>query len=160
MNPAEYLTAIGIILTGIGLIYTGIQLRRSRKIARSEFLLHMFELIQQYNDVHTRLTGGGWPDGRIGPESHEEWMKVDRYMGLFESIQILIEDRIVDCETVDRLYSHRVAALVMNPIVYQRNLVDRKERWQDFSKLLRNLEKCKVYGASNPKSGVPTKPAA
>ena len=145
MSLTDLLTATGIIITGIGLAYAGMQLRRARKIARSEFLLHLFELLQKYNEVHNHLTDKGWGDGRVGPESHEEWSKVERYMGLFESVQILIEDGIVDRETIDRLYSHRVAAIVKNPVIYKRNLVERKDRWQDFIKLVCNLEKCKVY---------------
>lgn len=138
-------TGFGIVLTGIGLIYTAIQIKRSRKIARSEFLIHLYELMEQHNELHARLTGGGWPVGRKGPETREEWIKVGRLMGLFEYIQILVEDGVLDVDTVDRLYSYRILPLVNNELIYQRHLTKANNTWKGFKKLWESLREKEIY---------------
>jgi hypothetical protein len=140
-------------LTGFGLFYAARQLRISRKIARGEFLLHLYELVQQYNDVHAALTGNGrWMNG-TGPKSGDDRARVDRYMGLLESLQLLIEDGFLDAKTVDRLYSHRIVALMANGVIRQRNLVDQAYGWKDFTRLLRSLEKQDYYRAIRDNEG-------
>lgn len=69
---ATLLTAFGLFLTGIGLLYAARQLRISRKIARGEFLLHLYEMVQVHNSVHNALTGKGrWANGTSGPATDE-----------------------------------------------------------------------------------------
>lgn len=54
MSPTDVITAAGAMLTGLGLIYTGIQLRLSRKTARSQFLIQLYQLMEQHHEVHGR----------------------------------------------------------------------------------------------------------
>ena len=116
-------TIIGLVLIAIGLIYTGYQIHGSKTAARGEFLLHLDEMFQQHNETHTRLRPGGlWGDGKTGPASVEEWVAVERYMGLFERINILVEDKIIDIDTVDRLYGYRVINISRNKIIQQAKL--------------------------------------
>lgn len=73
------------------------QIRQFSKITRGEFLLHLDEMFQQHQQVHLQLRPGGeWADGSAGPKEKEEWSIVERYMGLFERINILVSDGIVD----------------------------------------------------------------
>lgn len=90
--------------------------------------------MEQHNEVHGRLTGLGWPDGRTGPDTVEEWIKVGRVLGLFEYIQILVEDRIIDIDTVDELYSYRLFHLVNNEIIWDRFFAS-GDRWSGVMKL-------------------------
>jgi hypothetical protein len=151
---ATFLTAAGLFLTGIGLLYAARQLRISRKIARGEFLLHLFELVQNYNEVHYALTEDGrWANGVSGPKTQEDWRQVDRYMGLLESLQILIEDGFLDLKTVDRQYGHRVVALVRNKAIQERSLKDRAYRWRDFTALVRGLEDQESYQSIMEREG-------
>jgi hypothetical protein len=145
---ATFLTAAGLLLTGVGLLYAARQLRISRKIARGEFLLHLYELVQEYNPVHNELTGDGrWAHETSGPESEEDWRQVDRYMGLLESLQILVEDGFLDLKTVDRQYGHRVVALVRNEAIRRRCLEERSYRWRDFISLVSGLKTQECYRA-------------
>src|SRR5712691_11639756 len=93
---------VGLLLTGIGSIYAGLQLRMSRKIASTDFDFRLLEQIQEYNDVDRRLKGEGWPDGKAGPDTAEEWHRVERYMGLLETIQGLVDDGIINLDKVDK----------------------------------------------------------
>jgi len=134
---------IGLILTGSGLVYAGIQLRASKKIARGEFLLRLDEMFQQHNETHTRLRPGGiWASAGKGPATNEDWIAVEKYMGLFERIKVLMDDGIVDLATIDRLYGYRVFNLVANDIIRTVKLEGKvREYWQDFIELHRALEK-------------------
>lgn len=135
-------TAIGAVMAAAGLIYAGIQLRASRKIARGEFLLRLDELFHPYNEVHTQLRpGGAWAEGRGGPTSVEEWVAVERYMGLFERIKTLVDDGIVGLDTVDKLYGYRVFNIAANAIIHQAKLVRESESWEDFIELWHALER-------------------
>lgn len=147
MTFAEILTAIGLAFTGGGLMYAAQQLRASRKIARIEFVLRIYEMMQQYNDVHVRLVEKGSWSGDAGPSTEEEWARVDRYMGLFEPIQMLLEDGLVGIKMVDTLYGHRVLALVRNPVIARRNLRERSYRWGRFISLWEALKRQKCFSS-------------
>lgn len=133
---------IGLFLTGVGLIYTGRQIQESRKIARGEFLLHLDELFQQHNDVHLLLRpGGDYAEGRRKPDSAQEWSAVERYMGLFERVKALIDDKIIDLDTVNRFYGYRLFNIVDNEAIRKFKLEQEAEFWRDFIKLWRALDK-------------------
>ncbi|PKO01991.1 MAG: hypothetical protein CVU43_10135 [Chloroflexi bacterium HGW-Chloroflexi-5] len=126
----------GLLLTSIGLFYTGNQIYRSRKVARAEFLLHLDEMLQEYNDVHINLRPGGeWQTKSTGPKNSNEWVPVERYMGLFERINILVNDKIVDIDTIDRLYGYRIINISNNKIINQEKLIQEGEEWNDFINL-------------------------
>lgn len=159
MSPTDILTAIGTMLTGIGLIYTGIQVKLSRKTARSQFLIQLYQLMEQHNEVHARLTGMGWPDGRKGPETIEEWIKVGRVLGIFEYIQILVEDGIIELDTVDELYSYRLFHLVNNEIIWKRHFAA-GGAWHGVVKLLDELKDRKMFTLLSEKHKIKSNPPA
>lgn len=139
----DVITAIAMLAAGAGVFYAARQLQLSQKSAREEFLLHLFELVQRYNPIHLRLEEGDWS----ASASEQEWMELNRYMGLIEHIKLLVDDRILNLRTVDRIFSHRVHAIVSNPAVRRRNLEDRKEIWKDFIELWRALESQPSFAA-------------
>ena len=135
-------TAVASIIAAIGLIYVGKQLKASKKIARAEFLLRLDELFREHTEVHVRLRpGGDWASESKGPESNEEWAAVERYMGLFERIKVMIDDGIVDLDTVDKLYGYRVFNIANNTIIRKAKLEgERAKYWAKFIELKRALE--------------------
>jgi hypothetical protein len=149
-------TFIGLLLTGIGLIYAGFQLRDSKRIARGDFLLRLDEALRHHDNVHKRLRpGGSWSplessssssgsgssSSAIGPSSYDEWVEVESYMGLFERIKVLVDDKIIDIGTIDRLYGYRVFNIVANDTIHKEKLVKRPDGWQDFIGLWHALER-------------------
>jgi len=133
---------IGLLLTGIGLIYTGRQIQESRKVARGEFLLHLDELFQQHNDVHLLLRpGGDYAEERRKPESAQDWAAIERYMGLFERVKALVDDKIIDLDTVSRFYGYRVFNIAANETIQKYKREQRAESWRDFNDLLQALDK-------------------
>ena len=149
---------LGLILTGLGLIAIAYQLLLTRKLARNDFMLRFYDHIQQYNPVHLRLVAADWHNSTKGPESPEEWNSVRRYMGLLEALWQLIEDGVYPKERADRDYSHRVVAIVINPVIREQCLVKEHLAWLDFIHLWRCLESCEVYrglAEQYTKNGVP-----
>ena len=140
--PVDFLgvaTIIGLLLTVVGLIYAGIQLRESKRIARGDFLLRLDEMFRQHNEVHTRLRPRGtWADGTSGPVTAEDWIMVERYMGLFERIKILVDDRIVDIGTVYRLYGYRVFNITANDKIRIGKRLLKPKAWKKLSPEERN----------------------
>jgi hypothetical protein len=130
-------TVTGLVLTALGLIYTGYQISESKKVARGEFLLHLDEMFKQHYQTHIRFRpGGDWGDGKTGPTNNlEEWVAVEQYMGLFERINVLVEDNIIDIDTIDRLYGYRVINILGNEIIQKTKLERESQYWQDFIKL-------------------------
>ncbi len=141
MLPHEIIASLGLFLAGIGLIYTGRQIQQARKIARGEFLLHLDELFAQHNDVHLLLRpGGDYANGGKKPDTTQEWTAVERYMGLFERVKALIDDKIIDIDTVYSFYGYRVFNLTANETIRECKLVQEEESWIDFVELWRALE--------------------
>lgn len=161
VSTADVLGWSGAFAAALGLLYTARQLRMAHKIARSEFLLHFYEMIQPYNDIHARLSAGGdWAQGRGGPSTPDEWSRVNRYMGLLEIMEVNIEQGLLDADMMDRLYSHRIVALVQNPVIYQTNLVEKHYRWADFLRLRDQLSHRRCYRALIEHEFSPTPPSA
>jgi len=154
MSLTDVLTAVGAMLTGVGLIYTGIQVKLSRKTTRSQFLIQLYQLMEQHNEVHARLTGLGWPDGREGPNSVQEWLQVGRVLGLFEYIQILVQDGLLDLDTVDELYSYRLFHLWRNELIRQKHFADDKN-WKGVVKLLNELKDRRIFLLLSKEYGTP-----
>lgn len=133
---------VGLLLTGFGLIFTGRQLRESKLIARGDFLLRLDDMLQQHNEVHTCLRPGGiWAESKHGPQSPEEWIAVERYMGLFERIKILIDNGSIDLPIVDRLYGYRVFNITANSVIRKAKLEDEAASWSDFIDLWLALQR-------------------
>lgn len=140
-------TAIGVFLAVFGLFYTAKQLKASQKIARGEFFLHLDELFYQHDKVHLQLRpGGAWADGKGGPTSGEDWVAVEKYMGLFERIKVLIDDGLVDLDTIDKLYGYRVFNIVANQTILQEKIEKEVKSWRKFIELWRALEKNRSKG--------------
>jgi len=142
-------TAVSLIFAAKALSYAGRQMQESRKVAeeskkitRGEFLLRLEEFFSQHIETHMRLRPGGeWSDGVTGPKNASEWGPVERYMGLFERIQVLIDDGIIDLATIDKLYGYRVFNIVENDVIRKTKLEGaRAEYWQGFIKLWQGLK--------------------
>jgi hypothetical protein len=137
------ITGSGLMLTGVGLIFAGWQLRASYKqlqisqrIAGGNFLLQFDEILfQQHNEVHKRLRPGGeWAGSKGGPTSQEDRVAVERYMGMFERIKVLVDDKLLDLDAVERFYGYRIQNIVANPVIFREKKLMRPEEWSKLDK--------------------------
>jgi hypothetical protein len=132
---------VGVVGALIGLWYAGRQLHNSRLSSRGSFLLELDSALNRHAETHSRLRpGGDWAGTGRGPESADEWIAVEDYMGLFERMEVLIEGGVLDASLVNRLYGYRIHNIVANPRIRRVKLIDGAEGWKDFHSLLRRLE--------------------
>ncbi|MFZ1794426.1 MAG: hypothetical protein WAU96_13470, partial [Anaerolineae bacterium] len=131
------------VLTAIGLYYAGSQMKQARNLASGEFLLRIEELLKQHEDVHTKLRPGGAWSGEKGPESTEEWVAVEQYMGLFQRIYELIKMGSINIEQVDDFYGYRVLNITRNPVIKNAKLNNDNENkyWARFIYLWEEIVK-------------------
>jgi len=60
-------------------------------------------------------------------------------MGLFERVKVLIDDGIIDANTVNRLYGYRITNIVSNAAIQEEKLVKEAGSWKDFIELRQML---------------------
>jgi len=135
----------GLLVALGGFYYAGRQLLHSQRSAQGTFLLDLEELLRQHDDVHRQLDS---PTGRKWLPSDQDWPAIEAYMGVFERIQLLVERRILDIETVDRLYSYRVINIVLNDHIRSEKLGEKAEFWPDFFALWKSLQGQKAWEAN------------
>jgi len=131
-----------------GLFVTAQQVELSRKVAKAEFMREFYSSLQQYNDLQLKLIEGGeWRIGNAaaGPQTEEDWFRLQRYMGLLEQLAVWYRDGIVDIELIDFGYSHRIKAIATHPLVKQRLLLGEHFRWKQFLYLVAELEEEPEY---------------
>lgn len=145
-----------------GLFVTAQQVQLSRQIAKAEFMREFYSSLQEYNDLQLKLVEGGeWRRGNAtaGPQTEDEWFRLQRYMGLLEQLDVWYRDGITEIAQIDSGYSHRIKAIATHPIIKQRLLRDEGYRWTEFLDLVTELEESPRYRAikySHP-AEVPTR---
>jgi hypothetical protein len=141
---ASLIPTFALFLTAIGLGLTGVGLMRNARVARNTFMLTFYDHVQKYNNIHLYLKHG-WPNGALGPVSDDEWNEVRRYMGLFEGLWRIVQDRVYPIDRADCDYSHRIIALVLNEVILTECILKEPFAWRDFLNLWRGLESREVY---------------
>jgi len=136
---------LGVVGTVIALWYAGRQLRDSKRSAQGDFLFRFDEMLNRYDSIHKQLRpGGGWTSGK--PITLDDWPDVERYMGLFERVKILIDDGFIDIDTFDRLYGYRIDNITNNQQIKTEKLIKRAYGWKDFNALVQALERRRKRG--------------
>lgn len=120
---AACISGCGLLFAAAGLFYSAQQLKAAKKIAQGDFLLHLDEMFRRHDRVHRRLRpGGDWHLSQDGPANADEWADVDSYMGLFERIKILVDNNIIDLDTIERLYGYRIYNIVANDTIREQKI--------------------------------------
>lgn len=136
------LTLINTLVAAIGLYFVALELRRTRKTTKGEFLLHLDEILNSFDDVTQATFEKSWiPSESISDDKETgtiSWARTNNYMGLFERIMLLIDDKILDLETFSRLYGYKVRYLILNEAAYNK-LVEKGVGWVLLIRLAKNL---------------------
>lgn len=142
-NTIQVLSALATLA---GAVFIWIQIRAAQKTARGEFLLHLDERLDQFREVDECIFDTKWiPEvsRKYGEfTARPNLYDLNRYMGVFERIQTLIEAKIVDFKIFEQLYGRRLRTLVMNDYVHQK-LINKAFSWQPFIKLCKALAEMK-----------------
>ena len=123
---SDIASSIMAIATAGSMLYISRQLSVTRKQTKGQFLLALDEQFEKSNEITIRLINeeGFTPQGK-------DWPEIFRLMSVFERINIMVEDNILDIAIVDRLHGFRLMHLIANDTIYQR-LQTTGAEWQDF----------------------------
>jgi hypothetical protein len=139
----------------IGLAYAGLQLRAARRSAEgarneaesgrrtteSQFLLALEDQFRVHWDVHVALRPGGkWTTADAGPESNEDWARVESYMGLFERLNILHRNGVLPLPYIRQFYRYRLTNLWANQVIRSEKMEARPKGWRDLIELSHKLD--------------------
>ena len=146
---------VAALAAAIGLAYAGLQLRAARRTAEgarreaesgrrtteSEFLLALEDQFRVHWNVHVALRPGGkWAAAGAGPESNEDWARVESYMGLFERLNILHANGVLPLPYITQFYRYRLDNIWQNQVIRSEKLDKHPEEWRDFIELSHKLD--------------------
>lgn len=126
MTISDLATLVIALGTVGSLLYISRQVNVTRQQTKGQFLLALDAQFEKNNDVMRRLINekGFTPVG-------DEWPDVWKLMSVFERINIMVEDNILDIGLVDRLWGFLLLKIVANEAIYDRVAASGTE-WQDF----------------------------
>ncbi len=94
------IAAISATIAAIGLMFTASTNRRNARATYAQFWFEVDDKFSAYNDIHEKLLPGGkWhttEDG--GPQTREEWRRLEEYLRLFERGLMLYRAKLIDKE--------------------------------------------------------------
>jgi hypothetical protein len=138
---ANVATIAGIPIAALVLIYTAYQVYLNTNISRGQFWLELEKMFSIHDEVHIKLRPGGeWAIKDSGPETVQDWAKVEDYMGLFEHCELMLRRRLIDWETFKLIFSYRIYNIVSNKIIVDAKLRRERKSWQAFIRLLDRLK--------------------
>ena len=126
MTIGDLASMIVALATTGSLIYISRQVNVTRRQTKGQFLLALDDQFEKFNDMTIRLVN----EPTFSPTS-SEWKQIWGSMSVFERINIMVEDNILDVALVDRLYGFRLLSLIANDDIFQR-LSSSGVEWQDF----------------------------
>jgi hypothetical protein len=157
-NTTDWIAALAglgaALAAAIGLTYAGLQLRAARESAEgarsevesarrtteSQFLLALEDQFRVHWDVHIALRPGGkWAAGG-GPESNEDWARVESYMGLFERLNILHNNNVLPLPYIEQFYRYRLNNIWKNGGIRREKMEAHAVEWRDFIELSHKLK--------------------
>jgi hypothetical protein len=126
MTIADIASLIVALATTGSLLYISRQVNVARQQAKGQFLLALDAQFEKFNNMTVRLVNekGFTPDGN-------DWYEVWGLMSVFERINIMCEDKILDIALINRLHGFRLRSIIANETIYQR-LGATGSEWQDF----------------------------
>jgi hypothetical protein len=130
----DSIASIAYAATGIiSLLYISRQVAITRHQAKGQFLLALDEQLEKSSDTTLRL----FNEQNFEPTG-KEWGEIWLLMNIYERINIIVEDRILDIDMVERIYGFRVIAIILNDAIYQR-IQEMGAEWHDFIDLCNKL---------------------
>jgi len=144
MSVSDIANLILALATTFSLIYISRQVNVNRQQARGQFLLALDAQFEKFNPIMMRLVN----EQGFTPE-RKDWYEIVSLMSVFERINIMVDDHILDVGLVDRLHGFRLILLLTHDAIYQ-HVKDYGGEWQDF------IDLCYDIADLRAKQGHPT----
>lgn len=120
---ASLIIALGTVGS---LLYISRQVNVARLQAKGQFLLALDAQFEKFTDISMRFVN----EENFTPQG-SEWIQIWGLMSVFERINIMVEDKILDVALVDRLHGFRLLIILSNDAIFHRIQAAGSE-WQDF----------------------------
>lgn len=148
ITVGDIASSIMAVATAGSMLYIARQLNVTRKQTKGQFLLAIDEQFEKSNDITLRLVN----EQSFIPQG-TDWPQIFRLMSVFERINIMVEDHILDIDIVDRLHGFRLLHIIANDQIYQR-LQTTGAEWQDFIDLCYAVaeHRCKAHVTEDDKA--------
>ncbi len=104
------------IVTIVGILFIAWQVADTRRFTRSQLLNDLEKESKEYRHVYVLITGPWIVAQEVSPQE-EQLHDIFDCLGFFERIKVLLDNRVIDMPTVDRLFGYRFFLLVNNPNV-------------------------------------------
>ena len=140
---------VGAPVAAVALIVGARQLLQGRRTSQGQFLLSLDEAFRQHLTTHMRFRPASAAGSAVvgtwcgpyatGPETDEDWVAVEAYMGLFERVNVMVDRGLLDVDVVRRLYGYRVGNVLSNPRVVRAKLNAEATGWVEFIALADKL---------------------
>ena len=104
------------VVTIVGILFIAWQVSDSRRFTKSQLLNDLEKESKEYRHVYMMITGPWRTAEEVSPQE-EQLYDVFDCLGFFERVKILLDNRVIDMQTVDRLFGYRFFLLVNNPHV-------------------------------------------
>lgn len=121
------------LIATMQIYYASQQVRITASSVRYEFLLRFFELLRRFDDIHASVESTAWV-----PKNPEQWDRVYRYLGLLETLNGMVNERIIEIEHVVAHYKHRIVRIHDNTVI-QKSLWQDPQKWGNFLALVKRL---------------------
>lgn len=119
----EFLNTLAIIsqiassvVTVFGVLFIAWQVSDTRRFTKSQLLNDLEKDSKDYRNTYLILTNSWKPTNEVTP-TEEILHEFFECLGFFERVKILIDNKVIDWPTVDRLFGYRFFLLVNNPHV-------------------------------------------
>ena len=159
-------TTVAATTAAIALLFNAKANRANTRVQRAAFWLQIRTMFNDHNDVYMALQeGGDWYRSDKEPHDPKKFRKIIPYLSLFEQCQALIEEGLLDKETIHKTQiPYRVRLILQNGPI-KRELLhggrkDEKPKWKTFERLvndfqvyLDDFEYCEMF--KNPNGGPP-----
>jgi hypothetical protein len=114
------------------------QMQNQRDISEAGFWLSLRDQLTRYDDIESYFSPGGkWSHTGLGPETSEEWSKVESYMSMLSLLNAMILKGVISEKMFHRLYGPRISLIYHNKIVRREKLEKEGPRWREFLQLCR-----------------------
>ena len=123
---ADIASMIVALATTGSLLYISRQVNVTRQQAKGQFLLALDDQFEKFNGMTFRMV----TEKDFTPEG-KDWAQIFGLMSVFERINIMVEDQILDVPLVDRLHGFRLMSLIANDAIFHR-VQSAGVEWQDF----------------------------
>ncbi len=108
--------AAASVVTIVGILFIAWQVSDTRRFTKSQVLNDLEKESKEYRQVYMMITGSWQATQEVSPQE-EQLHDIFDCLGFFERIKILLDNRVIDMSTVDRLFGYRFFLLVNNPHV-------------------------------------------